>query len=80
MIDELTQTVRRDFEEWSGGFPPESEYQITVYVDYARCIENAELVREILRDWMGEEWGIEPLRVNDEEDAGAGEPIVVEGI
>ena len=42
-----------DFLEWSGGSPPESEFQITVYADYA-CPQNVDSTRawQILNIWM----------------------------
>ncbi len=44
--------LEKDFESWSGGFPPESEYQITVYVDYASPFQSRdEDVRGYLVDW-----------------------------
>ena len=52
------ESLKRDFLEWSGGFEPDSEHQITVYVDYARDsrLDRAE-VRELLEDWMEHENG-----------------------
>jgi len=40
----------------SGGFEPESEYQIVVYVDYARdsTLDRDEVLR-FLKDWMNDE-------------------------
>jgi hypothetical protein len=47
--------VQKDFEAWSGGFPPESDDQITVYIDYALPKGNdPEEVRAFLRNWMNE--------------------------
>jgi hypothetical protein len=55
-VDTQEKLLRSDFEGWSGGFPPESDYQITVYVDYALGIEiDTEVARQILRDWMCDE-------------------------
>lgn len=42
-----------DFETWSGGFPPESEYQIIVYIDYRNPFSGRDdKVREYLMDWF----------------------------
>lgn len=44
--------LEEDFENWSGGFPPESEYQVIVYVDYANPVRGrADQVREYLMNW-----------------------------
>ena len=45
--------IKNDFEEWSGGFSPESRYQITVYVDYALrdAVDPVEATNVLLR-WM----------------------------
>ena len=41
-----------DFETWSGGFPPESDYQIIVYMDYRNPFPDLEQeVRKYLMDW-----------------------------
>jgi hypothetical protein len=49
------EKLREDFREWSGGFPPESDHQITVYIDYASDITVApEEARKMLRGWMAE--------------------------
>jgi hypothetical protein len=54
-IEELEALIKRDFEEWSGGFPPESPEQIQVYVDAARPGDTDEdAVRSILRTWMNQ--------------------------
>jgi hypothetical protein len=52
----LSKAKRADFETWSGGFPPESDEQIFLYIEMARPIETVEVdVAEILRTWMREE-------------------------
>jgi hypothetical protein len=44
--------LEEDFETWSGGFPPEPEYQVIVYVDYANPFPDREQeVRGYLTDW-----------------------------
>ena len=49
----INAAIRSDFEDWSGGFPPESEQQIFVYVTTASSNEwDDNLVLEILRAWM----------------------------
>ncbi len=48
--------LRDDFEEWSGGFPPESDRQIFVFVEYAMSTEfGDQFVRDYLREWMAAE-------------------------
>lgn len=55
------QALRKHFQSWSGGFPPDSEHEITVYVDYARLSRfDPDETREALRKWASEEWGLEP--------------------
>lgn len=47
--------IRKDFENWSGGFPPESEHQISVYIEHARPINSdPETVRQTLVEWMNQ--------------------------
>jgi hypothetical protein len=45
--------LKKEFRAWTGGFSPESDYQITVYMDYAvlRCF-NSEHTRRVLQEWM----------------------------
>jgi hypothetical protein len=48
--------LKKDFQEWSGGFPPESPEQVTIYVDYASHADSdQEFVRRTLTDWMQQE-------------------------
>jgi len=35
MNQQEIEQLKSDFRQWSGGFPPESADQITVYLDYA---------------------------------------------
>jgi hypothetical protein len=52
MTDEQIEDVKRHFLEWSGGFEPESEHQISVYVDYARDFRlDRTDVFQCLEDW-----------------------------
>jgi hypothetical protein len=46
------QALVKDFTAWSGGFPPESDHQITVYLDYAlpQDFDKEEAAR-FLEDW-----------------------------
>ncbi len=45
--------IKEDFLEWSGGTPPESDYQITVYIDYTAPIgSDPDAVRKMLREFM----------------------------
>ena len=53
MDEQTTRAIREDFLTWSGGFPPESDDQIYVYVDAAAPKDSDENeVRKMLRDWM----------------------------
>jgi hypothetical protein len=54
-MDTMTpDTVKKDFLNWSGGFPPDSEQQIFIYMEYAYGAgrDHEDEVREILRYWM----------------------------
>jgi hypothetical protein len=63
MTNEQIEELKRHFMEWSGGFEPESGYQITVYVDYARDARlGADSVREVLEEWMTDELSSEVSR------------------
>src|SRR2546423_1119575 len=49
----LLDKLRTDFGVWSGGFAPESPYQITVYLDYAISVKMPpELADRVLSYWM----------------------------
>ena len=51
-IDQLEQ----DFLAWSGGFPPDSEQQIYVYLETALPYQADEQeARDALRNWMERE-------------------------
>jgi len=53
MDQDSEAAIRSDFEDWSGGFPPESDQQIFVYVTTASSKEwDDNIVLEILRTWM----------------------------
>ena len=55
MDEQTKQAIRADFLAWSGGDPPDSEHQITVYVDYAAHADwDSNEVRRLLEDWMQE--------------------------
>jgi hypothetical protein len=57
---QAAQAVREDFLVWSGGFPPESDEQIWVYVEAARPADtDPEQVTRLLKDWMAEEASFE---------------------
>ena len=48
-------SVREDFLTWSGGFPPESDAQIAVFVETAIPADaDPEVVRQFLAAWMNE--------------------------
>jgi hypothetical protein len=56
METQVAEAVREDFLTWSGGFPPESDQQIWVYVEAARPGDtDAVEVTRLLLDWMAEE-------------------------
>jgi hypothetical protein len=55
MNDAIRTQVREDFAEWSGGFPPDSEAQVFLFVDYACTIDDPDLARSILYEWLREE-------------------------
>ncbi len=46
--------IRNDFSDWSGGFPPDSEQQVFIYMEYAYDgdADDADDVRTMLRNWM----------------------------
>ncbi|MCI0334162.1 MAG: hypothetical protein L0228_13170 [Planctomycetes bacterium] len=55
MNEQTVSRIKRDFQDWSGGFAPESTYQIIVYIDYALPCDNGareEDVGDILTNWM----------------------------
>jgi hypothetical protein len=56
MTKEQIEELKRDFQEWSGGFEPDSECQIVMYADYARdsSLDRDEVVWT-LQKWMGEQ-------------------------
>jgi len=54
MNPSTTEAVKNDFRGWSGGFPPDSDMEIFVYLEYAfsNVIADKDEVREMLREWM----------------------------
>jgi hypothetical protein len=53
---DLDTIIRKDFEEWSGGFPPDSLAQIDAYVESSSPIHLcASEARESLIRWMRSE-------------------------
>ena len=53
MEEYAVKAIKQDFLTWSGGFPPESDEQIFVYVETARSSEtDDEEVRNLLKTWM----------------------------
>jgi len=52
MQTEIWTELEQDFESWSGGFPPESEHEIVVYVDYANPFGRRTDVFEYLLQWL----------------------------
>jgi len=55
MDKQAAEAIKADFLEWSGGFPPESEEQVFIYVQYAAPsdVDEEELLA-LLRTWMQE--------------------------
>jgi hypothetical protein len=48
--------LKADFLSWSGGFPPDSPEQVTVYIDYALAADaDPEAARGLLLEWMQED-------------------------
>ena len=57
----LVETIKEDFLAWSGGFPPESDYQIFVYIETAKPVDiNDTELGDMLRVWMNEDEPINP--------------------
>jgi hypothetical protein len=57
---EFEKFVKKDFQEWSGGFPPELAAQIRVYLDYAMSNDlDPSKVELLLSDWMMEPEGVD---------------------
>jgi len=57
MTSEQIESMRADFREWSGGFKPSDQHEVTVYLDYTAPPENGSTdeQREALYAWMDEE-------------------------
>ncbi len=56
MTNEQIEELKRHFFVWSGGFEPESEDQIIVYVDYARVSQlERDEVYDVLVEWLAGE-------------------------
>lgn len=53
MENEKWPELEEHFRTWTGGFPPDSPHQITVYIDYANPFQGRdEEVREYLSNWL----------------------------
>lgn len=49
-------SIQRDFEEWSGGFPPSDSHEIETYLELTLPVgENKEHARDELTAWMVDE-------------------------
>jgi hypothetical protein len=49
--------IRSHFLEWSGGFPPDSSFEVFTYVELARLqAYDYDETREFLIRWMEAEW------------------------
>lgn len=56
MDERIANRIKRNFGIWSGGFPPESECQIYVYIDAAKPVDIADAeLWNLLRTWMNED-------------------------
>jgi hypothetical protein len=56
MDNEAFQAIKRDFMDWSGGFPPESDHEISVYIEAAKPTDSSDAeLWALLRMWMNEE-------------------------
>lgn len=45
--------IKNDFRQWSGGFSPESEHHISVYINFASGAGiDSENLKKMLCDWM----------------------------
>lgn len=54
MDAKILQKLKEHYESWSGGWPPEDDRDVFIYVEYARLSEwDADDVRTELRNWMG---------------------------
>lgn len=53
MDDAMLARLKQTFREWSGGFPPDSSHEVTVFIDYAMESEfDAFEARVQLLEWM----------------------------
>ncbi len=57
MTSEEIQKLMAHFESWSGGFSPDSEQEIFIYVEYAHDSDaDSSEVTQFLREWMMFAW------------------------
>jgi hypothetical protein len=62
MDEHTANRIKNDFEIWSGGFPPESDFQIYVYIDTAKSLDVADAdLWNLLRTWMNEDEPTKPV-------------------
>jgi hypothetical protein len=55
LTPEHRQEICQDYEEWSGGNPPDSEFEINSYVEYVLSADqDADAVRAWLLTQLGE--------------------------
>jgi hypothetical protein len=53
MDAETARLVVKDFLDWSGGSPPDSEQEIFIYVEYASdCRNDSVEVTRLLHTWL----------------------------
>ena len=61
MDERTTHEIKKHFRIWSGGFPPESDHQIYVYIDAAKTVDVPdEELWDLLRTWMNEDESLDP--------------------
>jgi hypothetical protein len=51
MNGNVASEIRKDYLEWSGGFPPDDERDIFIYTEYSRVVDDEALVLSVLREW-----------------------------
>ncbi len=56
MVSQIAKRIKDDFRAWSGGFPPESNAQIRVYIDYAMPNFGEQVteteIDQVLTNWL----------------------------
>lgn len=56
MENETFQAIKQDFMDWSGGFPPDSDHEMSVYIETASPSGSNDMdLWALLRRWMNED-------------------------